>query len=322
MEKKYQIFVSSTFQDLELERRVAIEQVLNLGHIPVGMELFQASDDSQWNYIKQRIDECDYYVVIVAERYGAEQDGKSFTQMEYEYAVARGVPTIAFLLHEAARASWPQSKIEFEKKDTLNKFRDICSQKLVKFWKNSDDLGSKVISSLVELTRHRPRTGWVRADTAATPAALNEIAKLSEEKRNLQKAVEDLRQQVSEPKLSADIEHRIKILSETMAASFFPDNIEIDDEVSMLLLFHEINRSFSTGCKLWTAMKAVNVSLGIKDNHRNSVINLLGEYAAYNLLDVERTQEHSGGTIHSVDVYKSTEFGKQFAIHAGIWLLS
>jgi hypothetical protein len=35
-------------------------------------------------------------VLIVAERYGSELKGKSYTQMEYEYAVAQGVPTVAF----------------------------------------------------------------------------------------------------------------------------------------------------------------------------------------------------------------------------------
>ena len=39
MDVKYQVFLSSTFRDLEIERRIVIEQVLNLGHIPVGMEL-------------------------------------------------------------------------------------------------------------------------------------------------------------------------------------------------------------------------------------------------------------------------------------------
>ncbi|WP_376703412.1 DUF4062 domain-containing protein [Mesorhizobium sp. ISC25] len=71
------------------ERRSVIEAVLNLGHIPVGMEAFQASDDTQWDYIKRRIDDSDYYVLIVAERYGSELKGKSYTQMEYEYAVAQ-----------------------------------------------------------------------------------------------------------------------------------------------------------------------------------------------------------------------------------------
>jgi hypothetical protein len=58
---KYQIFISSTYEDLKEERDRVIRAVLEMGHIPVGMEMFNAADESQWNIIKRRIDECDYY---------------------------------------------------------------------------------------------------------------------------------------------------------------------------------------------------------------------------------------------------------------------
>jgi hypothetical protein len=61
MEPKHQVFVSSTFQDLQNERRVVMEQILNMGNIPVGIELFQAANESQWNYIKRRIYSCESY---------------------------------------------------------------------------------------------------------------------------------------------------------------------------------------------------------------------------------------------------------------------
>jgi hypothetical protein len=34
------------------------------------MELFPASNETQWNWIKKVIDESDYYVVIVGGKYG------------------------------------------------------------------------------------------------------------------------------------------------------------------------------------------------------------------------------------------------------------
>lgn len=40
MKKKYQIFISSTYQDLKEERQAAVEAILKAGHIPAGMELF------------------------------------------------------------------------------------------------------------------------------------------------------------------------------------------------------------------------------------------------------------------------------------------
>ncbi|TPI17193.1 DUF4062 domain-containing protein [Mesorhizobium sp. B4-1-3] len=184
MDIKYQIFVSSTFVDLQDERRSVIEAILNMGHIPVGMEAFQASDDSQWDYIKRRIDESDYYVVVVAERYGSELRGKSYTQMEYEYAVKQHVPVAGLLLDGNTRKSWPSDKVEFEKKAKVEKFRQLCQKKTVKYWRGADDLGAKVQLALNELFRTKPRTGWVRADKVPSSSVLDELAKLSEERRS------------------------------------------------------------------------------------------------------------------------------------------
>jgi hypothetical protein len=40
--RKYQVFISSTFTDLIEERRSVTEVILGMGHVPVGMELFEA----------------------------------------------------------------------------------------------------------------------------------------------------------------------------------------------------------------------------------------------------------------------------------------
>ena len=45
--KKLQVFVSSTYNDLKEERQAAVEAILKAGHIPAGMELFAAGNDSQ-----------------------------------------------------------------------------------------------------------------------------------------------------------------------------------------------------------------------------------------------------------------------------------
>ncbi|EIQ1514512.1 DUF4062 domain-containing protein [Vibrio parahaemolyticus] len=71
--KKFQIFVSSTYEDLKDERDQVIKAILEMGHIPVGMEMFSAADEEQWKIIQRQIDESDYYVVIAAHKYGSLQ---------------------------------------------------------------------------------------------------------------------------------------------------------------------------------------------------------------------------------------------------------
>ena len=52
MDKRYQVFVSSTFEDLQEERREVMQALLSLDCIPTGMELFPAADDESWELIK------------------------------------------------------------------------------------------------------------------------------------------------------------------------------------------------------------------------------------------------------------------------------
>ena len=69
--RRLQIFVSSTYNDLKVERQAAIEAILSAGHIPAGMELFTSGDESQMKVIEQWIDESDIYLLILGGRYGA-----------------------------------------------------------------------------------------------------------------------------------------------------------------------------------------------------------------------------------------------------------
>lgn len=90
MNKRYQVFVSSTFADLQAERQAVTQALLSLDHFPAGMELFPASDEDAWTLIQSVIDDSDYYVIVIGGRYGSvDQEGVSYTEREFDYAVAR-----------------------------------------------------------------------------------------------------------------------------------------------------------------------------------------------------------------------------------------
>ena len=96
MEKIYKVFVSSTFTDLEEERKEVIQALLQMDCVPSGMEMFHATDKSQWLLIQNVISSCDFYIVIIAGRYGSvhSKTNISYTQMEYEYAYKIGIPIL------------------------------------------------------------------------------------------------------------------------------------------------------------------------------------------------------------------------------------
>ena len=55
MNKRYQVFVSSTYRDLRVERMEVMTALLGLDCIPCGMEYFPAADETQWSFIKRLI---------------------------------------------------------------------------------------------------------------------------------------------------------------------------------------------------------------------------------------------------------------------------
>lgn len=165
MDKRYQIFVSSTYEDLKYERQEVIKALLNFDCIPVGMEFFPAANDSQWEVISKVIRQSDYYVVIVAGRYGSlSPEGISYTQKEYEFAIKEQVPVIAFLHQNPGDIPLKKSETSEESRLKLETFRALCEKRMCNFWKTRDELARIVMTDLIKLMKSNPRVGWVRAD--------------------------------------------------------------------------------------------------------------------------------------------------------------
>ncbi len=173
---RHQVFVSSTYTDLKDERREIIQALLQLDCIPVGMELFPAASTDQWTYIQRVIDDSDYYVVIVAGRYGSTtEDGLSFTEREYDYALSKGIPVAAFVHRDIGELPGKHLEENEVLRKKLQAFRDKVRRRLCKEWGDSKELALAVMASLWKLRQDEPREGWVRGGTASDPATLNRL---------------------------------------------------------------------------------------------------------------------------------------------------
>lgn len=153
MEKRYQVFISSTFADLEEERKGVMEAIISLNCFPAGMEMFPASNKEQFQYIQSVIDESDYYIIIVAGKYGSiAEDGISYTEKEFDYARGKGIPILAFVKKDIE--SLPAGKVERDnaKIKKIDKFREkVMDGRLVQFWDNGNELKYKLHSSTVSV---------------------------------------------------------------------------------------------------------------------------------------------------------------------------
>ena len=164
-EVRYQVFVSSTFTDLKEEREKVLQAILESKAFPAGMELFPAADDEQFEFIKREIDLSDYYLVIIAGRYGSlADDGTSFTEKEFDYAVTAGKPILAFLVQDPKKLTVDKSEEEKEGKAKLKQFMEKAKKsRVVKFYNNPDELKSQVLQSLSYQFRVNPKRGWIPA---------------------------------------------------------------------------------------------------------------------------------------------------------------
>lgn len=190
---RYQIFVSSTYTDLIPVRRQVTEQILSMNHIPAGMEMFSASGRQQWTTIQKAIDNSDYYVLIIGERYGSisPEDGISYTEKEFNYALSRNIPTLCFL--PGKNFSTPREHREADAAliEKLDLFKTRLKEQLCDFWEDGNELVSKVSSALYKIFTEEPGIGWIRGD-AADPDALTKLVHAMEENNRLKTRIQQM----------------------------------------------------------------------------------------------------------------------------------
>ena len=131
MKKIPHVFISSTYEDLKEERLAVKEGVLRADCFPVGMEYFPSSPKSPWKVIENAISQSDFYILIVAGRYGSidKETGISYTEREFNYAVEKKIPILIFMSPDIEELSEnkidDREKIKIFRKKLLNPVRHI-----------------------------------------------------------------------------------------------------------------------------------------------------------------------------------------------------
>lgn len=126
------------------------------------MEWFPGIDEEQFEYIKQVIDDSDYYVILLGGLYGTiTSDGKSYTEKEYDYAIKTGKKIISMVQKNSTI-----TEEDDERKIKFTQFhKKVIDHKLVSFWNSRDELTSKFVTSLEYTIKNFPMQGWLRCDS-------------------------------------------------------------------------------------------------------------------------------------------------------------
>lgn len=170
MDKIFQIFISSTYEDLKEERQIAVQKILESHCIPAGMELFTAQSKNQWEIIKKWIDGSDIYLLILGGRYGSiDNDTKiSYTEMEYDYAIKQKKPIICLVFKDTYLDSRPQEiKKSFERENVRYEvFKRKVTSKTVKFIDSQEEIGFSLLQAIKEIQEDEDiyLSGWIRGD--------------------------------------------------------------------------------------------------------------------------------------------------------------
>ncbi len=200
MKKKLQVFISSTYTDLIEERQAAVEAILDAGHIPAGMELFKAGNRSQLDTIYKWIDESDIFMLILGGRYGSIEPAskKSYTQLEYEYAVKKTIPVFSVVLSNRflhRKASIKDEADIFEQKniEKYNDFKNLVMSKMVREIDTIEKISIAIHTALSDFQNDPSLhlAGWIKSTEARssdyTPddyiEILTENRKLTKENR-------------------------------------------------------------------------------------------------------------------------------------------
>ena len=199
MDRRFQIFVSSTYADLQEERQKVIQTLMEMDCIPAGMELFPAADEEQWAFIRRIIDDCDYYILVIGGRYGSlTAEGISYTEKEYDYAISINLKVLAFLHEKPDEIPLGKSDTDPTLRQKLEDFRQkVSKNRLVKSWRKASDLPGLIALSLSKTIKAYPAVGWVRANNVASGELLADINDLRKENSNLKVAIDRYESQFS-----------------------------------------------------------------------------------------------------------------------------
>ena len=193
-DKRYQVFISATYTDLREERGMLLQTLPTLGCLPTTVEAHTQSLSTMVN-IRRRIDDCDYFILLLGSRYGSLMpSGVSYTHMEYVYAATKQKP-ILVLMHEAPETrpdELQEHKVEGKLK--FGDFRKVLQRERehIVYWRDAKDLASALHNAIPALIKRHPTLGWTRLTGKEANSQVITNPELEKECEQLKKRIKEL----------------------------------------------------------------------------------------------------------------------------------
>ena len=150
---------------------------------------------NQHTLIKQVIDFCDYYILVIGDRYGSinEKTGKSYTEMEYDYALSNNIPILVFAKNVDLDKVTTDENVATRAK--LKEFRNrALKSRMGGMWNDIGDLTGKVAVSIMQEIQKNNRPGWVRNLGFDPEDVSNQLNSLKDQVITLEKENKELKE--------------------------------------------------------------------------------------------------------------------------------
>ncbi|MGH8625184.1 MAG: DUF4062 domain-containing protein [Gammaproteobacteria bacterium] len=147
-------FIASTTMDLVEHRKAAQDACLRVGIFPVAWEDFPARDVDATTELRHMVDESDIFICILGQRYGSmsKDTGISFTEMEFDRAVERGLPILVFTMHQDHPVTLDAISVDNDSREKLERFKEkACRDRLWVEFKSPEDLRGRILEALTAL---------------------------------------------------------------------------------------------------------------------------------------------------------------------------
>lgn len=184
VDQRYQVFISTSGQEMLPERSVLCQTLVGMGFFAWGLE--QRTPLST-GLARRQIDDCDYVVLLLGSHYGEQSmSGVSYMQLEYIYALSKHKPIIAFILSdiESRRDMLPKEADIVREKFLA--FRQLIQQEVehIFYFRNVRELELTVRMNMSNMLIRYPALGWVRPQN--TQQLNDEIGILKEKIKGLE----------------------------------------------------------------------------------------------------------------------------------------
>lgn len=298
IERRYQVFISSTYTDLIKERNIIQSVLLTANCIPACMEGFVASDTNQFEEIKKVMNLCDYYLLIIGHKYGSinEKTKKSYTEMEFDYAVELKMPILVFVLSENYKKDNDvfDQQVARDDRYLLEQFKEkATNNRLTKQISSIDELGGAVAISILRMINDHPRNGWFRGPIVEENEFRKQIMQLEEENRKLRTdneqytlMINNLQEKIKPLSIEEKMRQKVKIVVTTDDSA----NKLIVQEIELITILYII-----TGRMQGKEYKGKISFLGDINNHILTYVLANADYkysyASYSLADEDIAQK-------------------------------